>query len=213
MGEYNDLSIIPKMTSGYHILPNDSLIVAPYRSLSTLKGAGSLYSNAYDLLKWNRSLISATIWGAKLKLALFTPTTNHVMPHNDNSLYGMGCYIHKRKGDRPKAYQVAGGIFGYSSISVIYPEDNLTLIILSNISFLPVNNLWSDVEKIIFNKPFQLPKLKQLTNSLSIENLKNFVGIYKANNNMKLNVFVYETSITKSLIPKDNDYMDATCDN
>ncbi|NMH86998.1 serine hydrolase [Flavivirga algicola] len=197
-GAYNDLSIIPKMTSGYHLLPNDSLIVAPYRSSSALKGSGSLYASAKDLLKWNRSLMNDSIWNSELKQSLFNPITDHLMPHNNKAQYGMGWYIHNKKNDRLKSYQASGGTFGYSSISVVYPERKLTLIVLSNISFLPMHSIWSDMEKIILEKPFKLPTIIN-SSLISIKSLEKFIGTYRASNNMQLKILEHQGKLFAKL--------------
>lgn len=193
-GVFNERTIIPNKASGYHVLHNDSLIPAPYRSISTLKGAGNIYSNTKDMLKWNRSMLDTSFWGKDLLQTIFTKTTNKKMPHNNNAFYGMGWYIHENVLDRPKSYQVAGGMFGFSSISIIYPDKGLHVILLSNVSFLPVNEIWNDIEKIIFNKPFKLPELIK-SKVISKEWLEKLTGAYVANNGMKLNVFIYQSKL------------------
>ena len=187
-GVYNDIEIIKNMSSGYSLLPSDSLIIAPYRHTSTLKGAGSLYSNAKDLLTWSKSVLNEPA-----SKDVFSKTTNLPMHHNNNAAYGMGWYIHNNS-NRSKAYQVAGGTLGYSSISVIYPEEKLYFVLLSNVSTFPINEIWSDIEKIIFNKPFQLP---EITKELNIpkEMMGNLVGTYMAENNMKLTVIPYQNQL------------------
>jgi CubicO group peptidase (beta-lactamase class C family) len=49
-GACDQSGIIPKLVSGYHLIIDDSLIVAPYRDVSALTGGGNMYSTATDLL-------------------------------------------------------------------------------------------------------------------------------------------------------------------
>ncbi len=192
-GVFDETTIINQMTKGYHILANNKLIPAPYRNSSTLKGGGSLYSNTKDLLKWNMSVIDNKTWDKDLTKLIFSNTTNKTMPHNNNANYGMGWYIHSSN-DRPKSYQVSGGTFGYSCISAIYPKDTLSIIILSNVSFLPVNTLWADIEKIVFNAPFELPEIitpKKIPKGI----LNNLKGTYVADNGMKLKVIAHNNQL------------------
>ena len=50
----NNQTVIPRLVSGYHLLPDERLISAPYRDFSGLKGGGDMYSNAADLNQWNQ---------------------------------------------------------------------------------------------------------------------------------------------------------------
>ncbi len=193
-GIYNELKVIKNMAYGYHLLPDETMVPAPYRSNATLKGAGSLYSNSHDLLKWNMSLIDGKSWNSEILKWLFAKTSNIKVGSNGGPSYGMGWYLHESGLGRPKAYQSAGGTFGYSSISVVYPEEKVSIIVLGNISFLPVDALWRDIEKIVFGKSFELPEViiqQEIPNKVS----QNLVGTYQAANGMKLKVLDYQNNI------------------
>ncbi len=140
-GVYNVRSIIPFLTSGYHMI-GDSLTVAPYRDPSLMKGSGDLYTTAEDLLKWNNTC-------------------------NDFS-YGW-----MKEGD---AFYHGGGSFGCSAINVVYPKDSLSIILLSNVSAMPVNEMWHDIEKIVFNRPFEIPEIKSY---IKIEEPSKYTGKYE----------------------------------
>jgi Beta-lactamase class C and other penicillin binding proteins len=142
-GVYNIRSIIPSLTAGYHMM-GDSLVVAPYRDPSLMKGSGDLYSTAADLLLWN----------------------NTCREFN----YGW-----MKEGD---AFYHGGGSFGCSAINVVYPKDSLSIILLSNVSVMPVNEMWHDIEKIIFNRPFEMP---QVNTYIKITNPQQFSGTYETN--------------------------------
>ena len=186
-GIFDGTTIVSGMASGHHRLPNDSLINAPHRDMSTMKGGGNLYSNANDLLKWNRSLMGQGPWEASLLEDYLTPFTKVTFPQNNNATYAMGQYVHPKTAARPMAYQTAGGTFGFSTISVIYPEEKITLMVLANVSFLPVNEIWDDVEKIIFDRPFELPEIVK-GSQLSKAELDRYTGTYVAENGMELEI-------------------------
>ncbi|MEO5562630.1 MAG: serine hydrolase domain-containing protein [Chitinophagaceae bacterium] len=159
--------LIPGMTSAYHLL-DDSLVIAPYRDFSLMKGSGDLYASAEDLAKWNSSFSGKGIWSEALKKLLFTVHTQK-MPH-----YGYGWFI--RSGKR-SVYYHGGGTFGCSALSAWYPNEQLSIVILSNVSVLPVNELWNDIEKIIFKEPFELPVISHAIQMSNVE-LQSFTGIY-----------------------------------
>lgn len=191
---FEESKITRDMTSGYHITPSKDLIPAPYRNMSALKGAGNMISSAYDLLKWNRSMMDSGTWDTSLVQSLFKTTTDNPMPHNNNAGYGMGWYIHYKRTDNLKAYQVAGGTFGYSCISAIYPEKELSIIILSNVSFLPVSDLWTDVEAIVFDQPFELPVIRKIK-TMSLGQMEELIGIYRASNGMQLEIKIHQNKL------------------
>ncbi|MGB6153033.1 MAG: serine hydrolase domain-containing protein [Pricia sp.] len=45
-GIVNTLDVLSNHASGYHLVTDDSLVVAPYRNYSMLKGAGDMYTNS-----------------------------------------------------------------------------------------------------------------------------------------------------------------------
>jgi len=173
-GIFSTKAIIPDMSSSYHLL-GDSLITAPYRDFSLMKGSGDMYSNAEDLSKWANSF-GSNVWDKVIKEQIFTPHTDKGLHDNDNR-YGYGWFIRPDTKYFKSAYYVGGGTYGCSAISVWYPTEKIAVTILSNISVLPVNEIWADVEKIIFNKPFELPLLKRELN-MGSDQLKKFAGHY-----------------------------------
>jgi CubicO group peptidase (beta-lactamase class C family) len=195
-GIYNEWKILPGMASGYHLLSDDSLVAAPFRDISAMKGGGNLYSSAPDLLAWTRSFLSGAVWDGPLTKTIFTPLTGKNMEHKDNARYGMGWSIREKSGTSPKAYHIGGGTFGYSGMAVIYPEERIYLIMLANVSFLPMDDvIWSDLEKIVFNQPFALPKLYPRPLPLSVEKLEKFSGVYTAASGMTLQILMHQNRL------------------
>lgn len=148
------LKIIPRMTEGYHLINDDSLVMAPYRNYAMLKGAGDMHATADDLLKWIRSFYASDLLTAKSKELLFTPA---VIQNPLGKKYGYGWFI---KNEKPIKYFHGGGTWGYSSCIIFYPEEKVSIIILSNVSTLAVESIAEDLEKIIFGLPFTLPTME-----------------------------------------------------
>ena len=154
-GIVDNLKIIPQMASGYHLVTDDSLVVAPYRNYSMLKGAGDMYSTATDLLKWNNSFFSNTLLSEKTNTNIFTQQTQ-----KNNENYRYGWYM---SSDVPKKQYHGGGTWGYSTYNSMYTDKQISIIILSNISTLPISTIALDVEKIIFGQPFQMPSIEKVS--------------------------------------------------
>lgn len=167
-GIVDNLKIIPQMASGYHLVTDDSLVVAPYRNYSMLKGAGDMYSTATDLLKWNNSFFSNTLLSEKTNTNIFTQQTQ-----KNNESYRYGWYM---SSDVPKKQYHGGGTWGYSTYNSMYPDKQISIIILSNISTLPISTIASDVEKIVFGQPFQMPSIEKVSKESA--NLEMYSGSF-----------------------------------
>lgn len=177
----NTINIIPKMTNGYHFISDDSLVVAPFRNYSMLKGAGDLYSTSIDLLKWSNSFFENKLISENSKNEIFTPHKTEI----ENKTYGLGWFIDNGK---QKKYYHGGGTWGYSSYLALYPKNKISVIILSNISTLPTKSIGRDIEKMVFNLPFEIPKTNQEVSS-SLKDTKLYSGIYKSKTSeMKLKI-------------------------
>ncbi len=185
-GIVDNLKIIPQMASGYHLVSDDSLIVAPYRNYSMLKGAGDMYSNATDLLKWNNCFFSNTLLSEKTKATMIAQKDK-----KSGDSYEYGWYTNS---DIPRKQYHGGGTWGYSTYTAKYPDNDISIIILSNVSTLPISDIASDVEKIVFGKPFQIPSIEEL--SKEPVNLEMYTGKFISDsNNMALTIFKVENSL------------------
>lgn len=184
-GVASSRKIIPRLTSPYHML-GDCMTVAPHRDFSLMKGSGDLYSSAEDLIRWNSSLLDSTRWPKNIREKLFS-VQNQQSIHGNEDPYGYGWFIRLGGNRKRKAYYTGGGTFGCSAISVIYPEEKMSIVILSNVSALPVNELWNDVEKIVFVEDFELPEIHE-ARQLPAEHLGKMRGSYVAENGIKLNI-------------------------
>jgi CubicO group peptidase (beta-lactamase class C family) len=194
-GVYDQTAIISKMVSGYNLVGDTGLIVAPYRDVSAMGGGGNMYATATDLLHWCRSFLSGK-WDSSIVQTTFSPSTAQPISHKGGSLYGMGWYLREKTDQQPKAYHIGGGTFGFSSKIAIYPEENFCIIILANVSFLPLDDvLWKDIEAMAFGKPFKMPMQSAVQVNLPVGELEKFTGSYASTNGMELNIFVQEKSL------------------
>ena len=178
-GIYDPHQVIPHMATGYHLLTEDSLIVAPYRDFSPLEGAGSLYSNSTDLLKFNQSLLMAEPWSTSLLTDVLTPQSDHYMKKRPYAQYGYGWYSREAKGKHPRAVFHGGGTFGCSALSAIYPSEGLSIILLSNISTLPIDAIWQNVETLVLGLPFEMPTLVESI-AIDEQQLQAYIGHFRS---------------------------------
>jgi len=96
---------------------------AGYVDMSIPFAAGGLYSTTEDLLRWEQGL-----FGGKL----LSPASLEKMttPFKDDYAFGLGV----RTLSAHKVIQHAGGIEGFNTHLAFYPEDRLTVVVLSNVN-------------------------------------------------------------------------------
>jgi len=192
-GIVDNLKIIPQMASGYHLVTDDSLVVALYRNFSMLKGSGDMYSNATNLLKWNNSFFLNILLSEKTKATVFSQLRKNVV--NSDNKYGYGWFI---SSDKPQKYYHGGGTWGFSTHSAMYPDKQTSIIILANVSTLPISTIAEDVEKIVFGKPFQIPSIDEISNEYV--NLEIYCGTFISDSNkMALSISTVNNSLYAKL--------------
>lgn len=140
-GSVNTLQIIKNLNEPYHIVSDEILVRAPHRNYSSVKASGDIYSTSLDLLKWHHSLFNNLIINKESTRLLFSA--------EKNGEFAMGWYVTSKP---PVKYYHGGGTWGYSAYNVMYPNDNISLIILANTSSLAIQEIAESIEKIIFNK-------------------------------------------------------------
>lgn len=120
-------TIIPKRARGYDI-SGDLLTNAQSYDASVPYAAGALLSTARDLWKYARSVHDSGLVSDKVRQTIYTTD-----PLNDGRKihYALGC-IGISQFDGHRKYSHAGEIYGYFSQLAYYPDDKLTIVVLSN---------------------------------------------------------------------------------
>jgi len=120
-------TVIARRASGYVMTPG-GFENAPYLDMSIPYAAGSLYSTVEDLYKWDRALYTDKLLVPELKKTTFTPNLNE---------YAFGWAVHKIKLDDKSEVNVIshdGGINGFNSTIVRFPETQDLIVLLDNTS-------------------------------------------------------------------------------
>jgi CubicO group peptidase (beta-lactamase class C family) len=146
-------AILAKRAAGYEKTPN-GYRNAPYLDMSLPYAAGSLYSTVEDLYLWDQALYTDKLISAKSKELMFKPFL-------DNYAYGWG--IHEvtlaQSKQELNSIQHSGGINGFNTLLVRYPEQKHLIILLDNTSQGgSLNGISRDLTNILYNQPFELPK-------------------------------------------------------
>jgi CubicO group peptidase (beta-lactamase class C family) len=135
----------PAKAQGYFTLTPTSAFKAPIVDSTIAYAAGALYSTAGDLYKWERSISLGKILSPESWKKTFTPVRNN---------YGYGWTIDSVFGRRLIAH--SGGIHGFSSYLLRFPEDDVAIIFLSNSSARGLGKMGNTIGAILFGKPYEL---------------------------------------------------------
>ena len=95
--------------------------------MSNPGAAGALCSSVLDLLKWQRAMNERRL----VNQATYTRMTTPAVLNNDSAVtYGYGLGIREADGHHLIAH--GGGINGFVTMLAYYPDDDLTVVVLSN---------------------------------------------------------------------------------
>ncbi len=153
-----------------------------------IAGPYGISSSTEDLLKWDQALYTNRLVSIQEQDSAYLSSqlNDHTIAAMDGFTYGFGWLISPGDAYTGIAYFHTGGLTGYESSIVRYPEKNKTIIILTNTwNTLNVLQLASATEKILFNQPYSLPQaiasiVRPLTKmaALSAAQLKAVDGMY-----------------------------------
>ena len=143
----DETELVPGRVRGYSGAAPGKFTNAAFISMSIPGGAGSIRSTAADLAKWNAALFGGKILKPMSLAAMLTPgrlndgETSGVAiakmmsaagaPGADNKQeYGYALFVSKEDGHRKISH--GGGIYGFSAALSEFPDDRVTVAVLSN---------------------------------------------------------------------------------
>ncbi|MGQ9893665.1 MAG: serine hydrolase domain-containing protein, partial [Roseiflexus sp.] len=109
---------------------------------STLYAAGGLYSTVGDLFRWDQALYTDEALAREQLEQMFTPVLRN---------YGFGWKIEVINGRRRISHP--GNMTGVATFFARYPDDRVTIIVLSNMEYANVEGIAGYIESRIFPPP------------------------------------------------------------
>jgi len=167
---------ITNKPKGYETENNDFVLHRPH-SYSQSKGPGGIHSTAADLAKWYEGLTQFKIIS---KESLYKAWQPYKVNEIELSNYGYGFYTDEKFGNFSVFHN--GFIFGYSTSDLYFPEDDLLILVFSNISdinSINTNTIAFDVASVIY---------EDLKIKLDAELLDSYVGNYIMDKGFKINI-------------------------
>ncbi len=139
----NDRQVIPYRAAGYHKKEHNYLNRSII-SFSVPFSAGSLMSTTGDMLKWQNALTHHLLLSASQSQKAFrTYLTNKGEPIN----YGYGWHIRKRENQH--SIEHGGSIFGFKTMGIYLPDEDLYVIGLTNCDCNSPTKVVGDIAEMI----------------------------------------------------------------
>jgi CubicO group peptidase (beta-lactamase class C family) len=154
----DDTEIIPGRVAGYSVDENGFINAPPWSHLVPF-AAGSLVTTASDLVKYRRGVFHSSHISPELQdMLLHTNVMNDGTPN----LYSQGALIISDFNGHTK-YSHSGDIWGFAANHAFYPEDDLTIVVLTNhqAEAPSVVSLEQKIARIVFGIP--QPEILDLT--------------------------------------------------
>lgn len=123
---------IKNMATGYKIMENGGYTDIGNSDVSGAFAAGALYSTTEDMYKWDQALYNEKL----IKKSTLNQAFSGAILNNGSTIkYGFGWMVNQWRGLREIGH--GGDITGFNSYIARYPDEQFTVIVLSNIEMRP----------------------------------------------------------------------------
>jgi CubicO group peptidase (beta-lactamase class C family) len=138
---------MPNRTQFYRKTNAGKIVLGPKVSNEFKVAGGGYVSTSEDLLKFGNEIISPKILS---KASIKELVTSQKTDDGKFTNYGIGFGVFKTKNNTPR-YSHSGGGVGASTFLLIYPEENIVIAILTNLSGVPIRKLVGQIEDAFIN--------------------------------------------------------------
>jgi CubicO group peptidase (beta-lactamase class C family) len=162
-GQDNARDVFPNRATGYTTMAGRQ-IHYDLQNIHNSWGAGSIHSTTEDLFRWERAFHTPG--------AVLSPESATAMFDNH---YGIERAMMKNR----TIIGHGGRNFGFISYTLYYPDNEVSIIFLSNHDRTPMVTLTNDLPAIVFGEPYSLPqKIDRKAVPLTPGALSEYAGTY-----------------------------------
>jgi CubicO group peptidase (beta-lactamase class C family) len=160
------LPILPHRAAGYD-RDGNQIKNAAYLDMSQPFAAGALYSTVDDLAKFAQGLTAGKLLSNESFETLYRPVLND---------YACGWVIQERDGH--KLIWHNGGINGFQSMLLRFPDDDLCVVVLANVIPAKVEEIAFDLAKLARGEELEKKQERKVA-EIDLKILDDYVGNYR----------------------------------
>lgn len=127
-------------------LTDGHLVARPRLPLTPPAGDAGLYATVDDLLAWSRAMDGGALVPKVEADEVFTPGLEN---------YGYGWFV--GEGFKRRRFRHNGGLPGYTSDLVKFPDEGLTLVFFCNLDRARLSSVVRDVSALVLGLPWDMP--------------------------------------------------------
>ena len=172
-------NIIPGKVNGYR-KKGAAFFNAAYWSPTIAYSAGGLLSNAEDLLKWFKGILSYKIIKKETLAKAFTPFK---LEDGSSITYGYGWYVQNT--GQVRSIEHSGKMNGFLSNEMYYPDQDVFIVALFNCENAPRDEVSTEISEIVLGRSLQAQAIKPVDNVLN-----SYVGTYSLTSNPKRTIVI-----------------------
>ncbi|MEM8613028.1 MAG: serine hydrolase [Cyanobacteria bacterium P01_H01_bin.105] len=200
-------AVIPNLAQGYLFIGDDLYLQTEPIDMSLPQGAGGLYSTLQDLARWNHWLYG-TIPAAQpilseTSIELLTTAAVQMDTPEDypDTFYGYGLVSDSHL-DRKRIHH-NGGINGFRSSLMHYPEENLTISVLLNLNSQSPEPIAEGLAAILFDEPYTTPQQRKAID-LDPALYEKYVGTYQVLPELQVKLWVENNQLMSQATGQDS---------
>lgn len=165
-------------------------------------GSGNLWTSLDDMIKWGHNFFSPKVGNAEMTDRIMNKY--NTLENGDTLSYTYGFYVRKYKGVKMVDHQ--GGVPGFRSYFMIFPDDNLILVALFNNESLNVRSLVNGIADLLLaDRIVEQPVKPRIEVDVNLEKAERIAGTYELADGMEL-TFAVEQDTFWLLLPGDHKF-------
>lgn len=150
-GAYTHTEMMPRRAQGFRRDSDGNYQPTGYQDMSIWRAAGSMYSTANDMLRWDHVLRENILLGSEWQDKMFT---------RQRGSYGYGVNVinvTNNEGDRVQYVGHSGFYAGFNNYFAHFPDTGEAIILLNNGGRTEINAIRDGIVNILTGNPYVLP--------------------------------------------------------
>ncbi len=186
--------------TGYKIVNEKAEVVSSSEDFSY--GSGNIHASINDMISWGNNFFSPKVGDKNIINRMLSKY--NVLENGDSISYTYGLYVREYKGVKMVSH--SGGIPGFRSQFMIFPEDELIVIVMLNNESINSSAIATSVAELyLADRIMEKEVAKRVETELNLSKTKSYTGNYTLPDGMEFE-FVLEKDTFWLLLPGDHKF-------